>query len=451
MRQIVAALARLAGQGPSRYPAAITAAIDMQIRLDFSPEQNLRSLCALRGCAILGLFIWVVAVNFGLGPPPTLPSILTAILGLLAWTAITLLRLRKPWAVTQFELVIHLAVDALFLTLLFTLSGGPANPFISFYLVPIAIASVMLTRAWAWLVTLFIMSLYTWLMADYTQHLHHHGASHDFNLHVVGMWLNFLLSAILMATFVTAIAAAVRSRDRSLAAAREAQLRNEQILAVGTLAAGAAHELSTPLSTMAITVGELKDQHQDKPELLADLALLSDQITLCRQQLDLLLTNAGNTTAEPERILPLQQYLLDIVNRARLIRPEIQFEACYQPSLADMQVHSDATLSHSILAALNNAADASEAQDKPRVKVDMGMQGDQLLIEILDQGQGLDVTLRARAGRAVFSTKPGGYGLGLILSHATLDRLGGEMEIEPLDAGCITRIRLPLSAIAVET
>lgn len=433
---------------PSRYPAATTVANRMQIRLDFSPEQNLRSLCALRGCALFGLVAWVIAAHYGLGSPPALQPILGVILALVAWTAVTLVRLRKPWAVTQFELVIHLAVDAGVLTVLFALSGGPANPFISFYLVPIAIAAVMLTRTWAWFVTVLCMGLYTWLMADYTQHLHHHGASHDFNLHVLGMWLNFLLSATLVAIFVTAITAAVRSRDRSLAAARESQLRNEQILAVGTLAAGAAHELSTPLSTMAITVGEMKHQHQDNPELVADLRVLSEQITICRQQLDLLLSKAGRSRAGPAQSVSLRSYLNEIIERTRLIRPETDFNVCYRQNYTDAQVQADATFSHAVLAALNNAADASATQTTPQVGIGIGVESNRLLIEIRDHGRGLDSTQRAQAGRVVFSTKPEGYGLGLLLSHATLDRLGGEIEIEPTDDGGLTRIALPLTALA---
>jgi two-component system, sensor histidine kinase RegB len=420
----------------------------MQIRLDSSPEQNLRSLCALRGCALFGLVAWVIAAHYGLGSPPALPPILGVILALLAWTALTLLRLLKPWAVTQFELVIHLAVDAGVLTILFALSGGPANPFISFYLVPIAIAAVMLTRVWAWLVTLLCMGLYTWLMVDYTQHLQHHAAAHDFHLHVFGMWLNFLLSAILVAVFVTAIAAAVRSRDRSLAAARETQLRNEQILAMGTLAAGAAHELSTPLSTMAITVSEMKHQHQDNPGLAADLGVLSEQITICRQQLDVLLSRAGRARADPAGTLSLRSYLNEIIERARLIRPETRFDVGYRPDYVDAAVHADATFSQAVLAALNNAADASATQDAPRVGITIGLLSNRLLIEIRDYGRGLDPAQRAQVGRVVFSTKPEGYGLGLLLSHATLDRLGGEIEIVPTDDGSLTRIVLPLASLA---
>ncbi|HXG27343.1 MAG TPA: ATP-binding protein [Nevskiales bacterium] len=421
----------------------------MHIRLDFSPEHSLRSLCLLRGCAILGLIAAILGGHYGLDLTlPVLPMMGLA-LGLSLLTLLTLWRLTRAWPVTQPEIALQLAVDTLALTALFALSGGPGNPFVSFYLVPIAIGAVMLSRSWAWAVTLLSMLLYGTLIADFAQHLHHQHDTHGFQLHVLGMWLNFLLSAVLVTTFVTTVAEAVRRRDRTLAAAREEALRNEQILAVGTLAAGAAHELSTPLSTMAITIAELRAQYAQHPQLQAELDLLRGQIEICRSQLEVLLAVAGRErAASGTPAVSAENFLRIAADRCRLMRPELKLQIDADPTLASLHLHQDPALTQSVLAALNNAADASLAAGTPYVELRATTKDEQLIIEIGDRGAGLRPEQRALAGRGVFTTKPDGHGLGLVLSHATLERLGGEMRLEPRPGGgTLARIGVPLQAL----
>lgn len=421
----------------------------MQIRLEFSPEQSLRGLCALRACTILGLLIAIPLLHYGLGLTPALTPMTSIITGLTFWTLISFWRLSRHWAVTQPEIFAQLSVDSLVLTALFDLFGGAGNPFVSFYLVPIAIAAVMLARSWAWGVTGVCIVLYTWLMRDFTQHLSHVMASGGFPLHVLGMWLNFLLSAVLVTVFVTTVAEAVRRRDRSLATAREAQLRNEQIIAIGTLAAATAHELSTPLSTMAITVGELRAQHRQDTDLLAELDLLREQINLCRQQLDTLLSSADPQRTESLPAKALRDFLQELLERWRLMRPEIQCAVIETTPFTNLEVQPEPGVAQVILVALNNAADASRAAGQAKINVCYSSNDQELGIDIRDYGQGLSTQQMAQAGRAVFSSKPEGYGLGLLLSHATLERLGGEMRLEANgnQGGTLTRIRLPLARL----
>ena len=156
------------------------------------------------------------------------------------------------------------------LSALLYLSGGSTNPFVSLYLLPLVIAATTLPPA---------------LRVD---HGGRHGdpvtgccsfsicrsAAHaprtwqaGFQLHLVGMWVNFVLSAGIIAFFVARMAQAIRMRDAELARQKEDALRNERIVALGTLAAGAAHELGTPLSTMAVVLGEMTQDYADEPEL----------------------------------------------------------------------------------------------------------------------------------------------------------------------------------------
>ena len=109
------------------------------------------------------------------------------------------------------------------------------------------------------------------------------------------MWLNFVISVVVVVFFLTRMAATLKDRERQLAAAREATLRNEQILALGTLAAGAAHQLGTPLGTMAIVIRELQLSHENDPETREDLTLLREQVDRCKQTISQILASTGKS------------------------------------------------------------------------------------------------------------------------------------------------------------
>ena len=172
------------------------------------------------------------------------------------------MRLRRKLPVSSVEFFAQLMVDVFALTALLYFSGGSTNPFISLYLLPLTIAAAALPWAYTWVMAAITISCYTLLLFYYVPLPHDHEEHNsEFNLHVSGMWLAFVLSTVLIAWFVVKMGISIRERDKDLASAREQALRNEQLIALGTLAAGAAHELGTPLATMAIVSGELQDEY----------------------------------------------------------------------------------------------------------------------------------------------------------------------------------------------
>jgi two-component system sensor histidine kinase RegB len=108
-------------------------------------------------------------------------------------------------------------------------------------------------------------------------------ASRATRLHLIGMWLTFAVSAVMIAWFVVRMTRLIRERDAELAAAREQALRDERVMAMGTLAAGAAHELGTPLATMALIAGELANDPALNQAAQEDIALLRQQIGVCKK------------------------------------------------------------------------------------------------------------------------------------------------------------------------
>ena len=392
----------------------------------------LRRLFVLRLYAIAGQLLVILGVNYGLHIAlPLLPMLaviaLSGLLNLVTWV-----RLRQPWPATALEFMAHLLVDVMALTVLLFYSGGSTNPFVSLYLLPIIIAAITLPALYAWGLTLASVAAYSLLLLFYLPLNMPHNAM-AFNLHVVGMWINFIVSAVLIAFFVSRMAASIRSRDQALAQARENNLRDEQIVALGSLAAGAAHELSTPLATMAVVTGELQREYGGNPALADSLQILRQQVAVCKTILTQLTTEGGATRAEGGRLQAVDAYLDELVERWQLMRPSVRLNTQWHGVRQAPQIVADATLDQALLNLFNNAADSGSA----RVDLVADWHSSTLNLEILDRGTGFDQAAMQRAGEVFFTTRQaqGGLGLGLFLANATLERLGGSVRMLPRDGG----------------
>jgi two-component system sensor histidine kinase RegB len=273
----------------------------------------------------------------------------------------------------------------------------------------------------------------------------HHGEDGGFGLHVLGMWVSFVLSAGVIAWFVVRMAASLRDRDRELAAARERALRDQHVLALGTLAAGAAHQLGTPLATMAVMLRELEHEFRNDPDLGTDLRDVRQQVDQCKSIISDLVAAAGQTRGEGGRAEAIDTFLATTVETWRLQRPGIELSLRLDGSTPPPRILAERTLGHTLVTLLNNAADASGE--------DLEMQGywttDQLTVEIRDRGDGLAPATLSRVGRMPVSTKPEGHGVGLLIANAALERFGGRVTLTSrTDRGTCTRIELPLSGLA---
>jgi two-component system sensor histidine kinase RegB len=380
--------------------------------------------------------------------PLPLPPLL-AVVGLLTLVNLgTWWRLRQPWPVADGEFFAQLLVDVFAVTVLLYYAGGSTNPLVSFYLVPLVIAAITLPALYTWSMAVLTAACYTLLMFNYYPLMPSDG---NFNtavyLHLTGMWLTFVLSAFLIAFFVVRMANAVKERDHALAAAREETLRNERIVALGTLAAGAAHELGTPLATMAVVTTELQQDYAGEPALVEDLRLLRQQVDNCKQILSNMLAAAGQGRAEDAAAQPLDIYFADLLEKWQLVRPGVAVKAEWQGNLPAPRIIADQTLTQALINLLNNAADAS-----PRSVEILGRwQNNELLLEILDLGPGLAPEVLQRAGQPFFTTKGHGFGIGLFLANATVERFGGKVVLLNREGGgAVTRVSLPLTKLLIK-
>jgi two-component system sensor histidine kinase RegB len=358
----------------------------------------------------------------------------------------TVRRLRQAAPVHEWELFGQLLADGLVFCVLLYCSGGATNPFSFLLLLPLSVSAAALPRRYSFVMAAAVVAGYS-LLLFFNRPLPEPGA-HGFHLHVIGMWLGFVLSATLIAYFVTRMGVALREQQQRLASAREQALRDERLLALGTLAAGAAHELGTPLATMAIVTDELLGEYRGDARLGGALATVRGQIDRCKQVLAGLAERAGETRAEAGRRQRLRAYLDELIRGWQRRRPEVRPHCRWRdPAAAGPWIAADRVLDQAVLNLLDNAADASP----DGVEIEAGWDADRLLLEVRDRGPGFAPEALVRAGQAFYTTKEGGQGLGLYLALATVTRYGGRLDMSNrTDGGACVRLSLPLARIRVE-
>ena len=404
-------------------------------------RQNLQRLFLLRTIAVIGWGLTIYAVVAFMGMPIPASSMSLVIIALAVFNVFTWLRLKSASPVGQLEFLLQLMVDVLALSMLLYLSGGASNPFVLLFLLPIIIATAVLPAIHIWILTLFTGICYSMLMWKYVPLPHVHGEEHSFTQHVFGMWLSFVVSAAVIAYFVVGMRRNLRSKDKALSAAREQHLRDEQLVVLGTLAASTAHELGTPLGTMSLLGEELRETIDD-PQAQQLLQTMKEQITRCKDALATLSASAGGVALTSGKILPVNEFLDDVLEEWQQSRPSVQLHTNWQGPEPAPGILADRSLSQALCNILDNAADASPDDVEWQASWDMN----NLNMEINDRGMGLSNEAEQLIGTRPYSEKSDGMGLGLFLAHSIISRFAGEVRLLNRDGGGVTtRIRLPLS------
>ncbi|MFZ5957580.1 ATP-binding protein [Pseudomonas sp. QL9] len=352
----------------------------------------------------------------------------------------TALRLRGPWPVTEVEYAVQLACDLLIHSALLYFSGGSSNPFVSYYLVPLTIAAA--TLPWVYTIVLAGLALaaYTVLLVWFHP-LNISPGQRDYLL-INGMWLSFALAAGLITFFVARMSQALRRQEQIVAQRREESMRDQQLLAVATQAAGAAHELGTPLATMKVLLKELRQAHPNDPMLQEDLALLQEQVSLCKETLQQLVRAAEADRRQAIEEQGVNQWLEATLQRWHLMRPEATYRYQNLGRGSAPRLTPPTDLSQALLNLLNNAADA--CPDDLDIRLDWD--ATDICLSIRDHGPGVPLAIAEQLGKPFFTTKGKGFGLGLFLSQASVTRAGGTVKLyNHEDGGTLTELRLPRS------
>ena len=325
-----------------------------------------------------------------------------------------------------------MALDVLLLTGLLYFTGGPFNPFSFFYLVEIALGAAVLRPRWIWTLVVLSLACSGILFLDHRElpitHAEHMA------IHLQGMWVAFGVAAAFIVYFLLRITRALTEREAELEASRLEAARSERLASLATLAAGAAHELATPLGTIALVAKELERALANRPagdDAAADVRLIREQVQRCRAILDQMATDAGEHAGE--NIVPVS--LGDIL---RELEVPVDLDAAAR---TDRFLLPPRALGQAIRGIVKNARDVSE-----KVAVRARCENGHVLIEVRDEGPGMTPDVLARAGEPFFTTKPPGkgMGLGIFLTRALVERLGGHFRLEStVGKGTTAIVELP--------
>ncbi|MEN0109664.1 MAG: ATP-binding protein [Planctomycetota bacterium] len=372
-----------------------------------------------------------------------------------------------------------MVLDLVVLTAMLRLTGGPTNPFVVFYFVNLALSGIVLPGVWSWGLSAAAIVAFGWLSCQHEsidalrdplrlESLEALRATGERSvpLAVFGAWVAFAAGATVLVSFTTRLTAEVRASDRLRREAEARRARAEKLEALGTLAAGAAHELATPLSTIAVAAHEAHRELQAKgadAHVVEDLALVRREIDRCRTILRRMATDTGQAEAGAPERLTAGELVGDVLDELPAAsRVEVRWELIPRKGSSETISSEDAelvapsvALAQAIRAVVQNAIDATDAvgeasagDGEGRVTITGDVLGGALRLRVADRGEGMTAEQLERAGEPFFTTKsPGrGMGLGLFLTRSVLERQGGSLRLEsPEGEGTTATIVLPLA------
>ncbi len=339
-------------------------------------------------------------------------------------------------------------LDLITLTAMLYCSGGAGNPFSFFYFVNLAVGGVMIRPKAAWSLTVTAIAGYIFLL-NFSIPIN--GLDifkpHGFDLQTGGLMLAFATCSSVVTYFVTQTAEELKQRESQLLRSQAEQADSQRLEGLTTLAAGAAHELATPLSTIDVVVRELSRHLEgcEKPESVdTDLKLIDGELEMCRQILQRMRSAAGDSMAQrwdQTTVGDLIDQTLEGVRDPHRVdvtdgTAAVEGQALWVPQEAVAQA---------VRNLIHNGLDASG--DMGRVRVEPQLLPEHLQISVVDSGQGMSQEVLGRASDPFFTTKePGrGIGLGLFLTRNVISKLGGRLEFRSaLGQGTEAVVTIPL-------
>lgn len=340
-------------------------------------------------------------------------------------------------------------LDLITLTVMLYFSGGAANPFSFFYFVNLAVGAVMIRPSATWSLAAVATVGYTVVLFFYqpVEDLGQIFPNH-LGLRTIGLMLAFVTCASVVTYFVSRTSGLLRARERQLRESQLAQAADRRLEALTTLAAGAAHELATPLSTIDVIARELTRHLESVPKPATvdqDLKLIDHQLDLCRHILQRMRGAAGDSMAQQWYETTVGDLIdatlegirdphrVDVIDNSE----EVENETLWMPEEAVAQA---------VRNLIHNGLDASGADG--RVRVESRLDQGNVEFIITDQGEGMDVETLRRIGDPFFTTKePGrGIGLGLYLTRNVISQLGGTLDFKSIPGqGTRATASLPVS------
>ena len=349
-----------------------------------------------------------------------------------------------------------MALDLILLTALLYFTGGPTNPFAVFFFVNLSLCAFVLHRAAAWglkLLAILCFVLLIWAhqplpILETSSALAPVSESNSISLPQWGLFLAFVACGSVIVHFTSRLQDEVRRQESRVRQAESQRARSDKLEALGTLAAGAAHELATPLSTIAVVAREFEKQlsSAEVPKgWLEDVSLIRGELDRCRSILDQMSSDAGLSVGEAIQGANGQELMQEVIaglSDATRVRSQIPLEL--QNIMLTIPVRC---LAQAIRGLVKIGLDASP--QGVSVLFEGRVHAGELILSIRDRGQGMSEEVLRRLSEPFFTTKePGeGMGLGVFLARNTIERLGGRLEVESaVQQGTQVNVHLPFDA-----
>jgi two-component system, sensor histidine kinase RegB len=409
---------------------------------------SLRRLVLIRWIAVLGQAVTVLVVHFGYGFKLPLTSTLIVIAASAALNILASRRRLPSARLGDREAAAYLAYDTLQLGILLFLTGGLENPFAILMLAPVIVSATVLSRSsvigLSALTVLAITALAVWHLPLPQRALMPFEPQ---PIYVLGFWMALVCSTLFISGYAWSVALEARKMRDAYAATQLALAREQRVSAVGGLAAAAAHQLGSPLATIAVVAKELaRELPPDSPHA-ADAELLLSQSERCRTILADLAHHRDAEQGSPFERLPVSA-LVEAAGEPHLspsIVMQYEVEASRGPDgkpLEEPSVRRSPEIIHGVGNLIQNAIHFAQQE----VEVTTTWTADKVAVDIADDGPGFPQSVLARIGEPYISARQLGasynaqigaqhMGLGIFIAQTLLERTGAHLTFDNLSDG----------------
>jgi two-component system sensor histidine kinase RegB len=401
-----------------------------------------RTLDLIRWAAVVGQAATILIVHFLLGFPLALGPALLVVAASVLVNLANLLRRDTGTRLRDRGAALYLGYDILQLAVLLFLTGGLHNPFAMLMLAPVTIAATILSqRSVLWLSSTAIGAISVLAVAH--EPLPWAASPLDFPPeYIFGVWAALTLSTAFTAAYTWSVSGRARRMRDAFAETQLALAREQRVSAVGALAAAAAHELGSPLATIAVVAKELVRELPPGSPFAEDAALLLSQSERCRTILAELAHQPYADRGEPFTKLPVSSLVeaAGAPHRAPDIRVIYATATGGDSNGGDMLAVEEPRLPRSpeILHGLGNLIQNAIQFAQREVTVTTFWSEDAVHVDITDDGLGFPANVLARVGEPYLSSRAGvsGHmGLGIFIAQTLLERTGARLTFENLPEG----------------
>ncbi|MBQ4875813.1 sensor histidine kinase [Pseudoalteromonas luteoviolacea] len=403
----------------------------------FSPQSALGQLLLLRSIAIVLQLVLVLISILLLDKSIPHQPVFSVIALESLFQLISIVMYRRSREISERAMTLQLMADIVFLSVLLSFLGGASNAFVSLLLLPCIIAAVTVSIGYVLFVSASALAAYGYLYVAVTMPMHHHGM--HMGEHLLGMFVNFVFMVVVTVGVVAILVKRIREREALLAKTREKQLQQEQLLALGSAAAQVTHQLATPIAHLNLLLEELQEDFPAHPAV----AEMNGPILQCRTQLDSFREQTELLKLKRQEKSQSTQFVLEQLEELMTLQYPGQSLTVFEKT-SSVDINGDPMLVPSLLNLIVNAAKANERAGKNQIELNAFSEAGKWHFTIRDQGKGIAQKKLDDIGKSVVESDTG-FGMALLLTHATLERVNGELHLENLsEGGVLSTAVLPI-------